>query len=141
MTDRTSRDKSVGDIRRISVRSVMSPAVAVDGACHLSVAFDTFIRTGLRHLAVVDGDGRSSGILSYEVVSAAWMEPLSRRASQVHEIVTDQETSVSPDTSVQQVARLMTEARLDALPVVQDGGLLVGVVTRSDLVRLMAGLP
>lgn len=140
MTDETTANPPPVDVRRIPVRSVMSSTVvAVRSACHLSVAVDTFLRTGLRHLVVVDAEGRSGGILSYDGVAAAWLDPASRRASRVHEIVTDPDTTADPDASVQQVARLMVNARLDALPVVQRDGRLVGVVTRSDLVRLLAG--
>ena len=118
------------DLRRIAVRSVMSSTV---------VAVDTFLRTGLRHLVVVDAEGRSGGIVSYDGVAAAWLDPDSRRASQVYELVTDPDTTADPDASVQQVARLMVNARLDAVPVVERDGRLVGIVTRSDLVRLLAG--
>ena len=128
------------DLRRIAVRSVMSSTVvAVRSVCHLSVAVDTFLRTGLRHLVVVDAEGRSGGIVSYDGVAAAWLDPDSRRASQVYELVTDPDTTADPDASVQQVARLMVNARLDAVPVVERDGRLVGIVTRSDLVRLLAG--
>ena len=45
------------------------------------------------------------------------------------------------DTTVQQVARLMWDTGLDAVPVVQPDNRLIGVVTRTDLVGLLAGCP
>jgi CBS domain-containing protein len=44
---------------------------------------------------------------------------------------------VGPDDDIERAATLMMEKRIHALPVV-GGGKLVGIVTRSDLVRLMA---
>jgi len=102
---------------------------------------DTFVRTGLRHLVVVDATGRSAGILSQESVTTAWLAPATRRVSRVHELVSHPDTSVRADTTVQEVARLMRDCRLDAVPVVGHDGRLIGVVTRTDLVRLLAGRP
>ena len=42
--------------------------------------------------------------------------------------------TVGPDTDVEAVLRLMREHELPGLPVVDDGGRLVGIVTESDLV-------
>lgn len=43
--------------------------------------------------------------------------------------------SVSPDDSIEQLQRVMTEHTLGQLPVVQDGN-IVGIVTRTDLLKL-----
>jgi CBS domain-containing protein len=45
--------------------------------------------------------------------------------------------TVGPDDTVQDVATLMYDKRLNALPVVDDDNALVGIVTRADIVRLM----
>jgi CBS domain-containing protein len=45
--------------------------------------------------------------------------------------------TVGPDDTVQDVASLMYDKRLNALPVVDDDNALVGIVTRADIVRLM----
>jgi CBS domain-containing protein len=42
--------------------------------------------------------------------------------------------TIAPSRSVQDAAAIMTERRINRLPVVEDGG-LVGIVTRADLVR------
>jgi len=128
------------DVRLTPVRAVMSSTVvAVRSGCHLSVAVDTFVRTGLRHLVVVDEEGRSSGILSHEHVTAAWLDARSHPAPRVQDIATDPGTYVDGDATVQQVARLMRDTGLDAVPVVRRDGRLGGVLTRTDLVRLLAG--
>jgi len=128
------------DVRLTPVRAVMSTTVvAVQGGCHLSVAVDTFVRTGLRHLVVVDAEGRSGGVLSHEHVTAAWLDTRSHTAPRVEDVATDPETYVTADATVQQAARLMRDTGVDAVPVVRRDGRLIGVLTRTDLVRLLAG--
>jgi Mg/Co/Ni transporter MgtE len=90
---------------------------------------------------VVDREGCSVGILSQERASTAWLDPVARHASCVREIMGDPGTKVHADTTVQQVARLMWDTGLDAVPVVQPDDRLIGVVTRTDLVGLLAGRP
>ena len=87
MTESPAPETTTPDLRRTPVRLVMSSTVvAVLGGSRLSEAVDIFVRTGLRHLVVVDATGRSAGILSQESVTTAWLAPGSRRVSRVHEI-------------------------------------------------------
>ena len=56
----------------------------------------------------------------------------------VFEVMTLDAITVRESADVAEVAELMTSMRLKSLPVVDDDGHLVGVVSRSDLVRLRA---
>ena len=142
MTETPAPEATAPGLRRTPVRVVMSSTVvAVLGGSRLSDAVDTFVRTGLRHLVVVDAEGRSAGILSQERVTSAWLAPAPRRVSWVHEMVSHPDISVHGDTTVQEVAGLMRDSGLDAVPVVAPDRRLIGVVTRTDLVRLLAEGP
>jgi CBS domain-containing protein len=57
--------------------------------------------------------------------------------SQVKEIMSREVTVISPDASVRDAATLMTDRKINRLPVVVDGK-LVGIVTRHDIVRAIA---
>src|SRR3712207_9248580 len=48
------------------------------------------------------------------------------------EAMTPAPVTVSPDTSVGRAAQLMIEHKIDSLPVLDAGGSLVGLVTRSE---------
>ena len=52
-----------------------------------------------------------------------------------HEIMTRDVVTVSPSTSVRDVAALMTEKRISGVPVVSDDGTVVGIISESDLMR------
>jgi CBS domain-containing protein len=47
-------------------------------------------------------------------------------------------TSVRPGMGLSQVARLMLERKYGCLPVCEDDGTLVGIVTEADFVRFAA---
>jgi CBS domain-containing protein len=52
-----------------------------------------------------------------------------------HEIMSEPPVTVNPDASIEELAELMVERRMNPIPVVEDGR-LVGIVSRSDIIRL-----
>lgn len=50
------------------------------------------------------------------------------------ELMTTDVVTVAPGTSVKDAARLMDEKRIGCLPVLDDAGAMVGIVTESDLI-------
>lgn len=60
--------------------------------------------------------------------------------AQVKDIMTAQVVTVTPQTGIGQAARLMLEKRFNALPVVDDQGGLVGIISQSDLIALQRDL-
>jgi CBS domain-containing protein len=55
-------------------------------------------------------------------------------AGLVRQVMTADPVTVTPDASVEDVVRLMRDHELPGLPVVDDDGALLGIVTESDLV-------
>jgi CBS domain-containing protein len=58
----------------------------------------------------------------------------------VKDIMTAEVVTVTPGTAVTQAARLMLELGFNALPVVDDHGGLVGIISQSDLIGLQKDL-
>ncbi len=53
----------------------------------------------------------------------------------VHEFMTTPALTVTPQTPIRQAGELLLERNVTALPVLTDNGTLVGIVSRSDLLR------
>jgi CBS domain-containing protein len=53
----------------------------------------------------------------------------------VSEVMTREIVGATPDMNVEDAARLMVQHRLSGLPVLVDGGVLVGIITEGDLLR------
>jgi CBS domain-containing protein len=85
---------------------------------------------GIRHLPVVR-ERKLVGILTHRDVlrSGQWGKPAAR-ALPVAEVMTR--------TGLAQAARLMLERKYGCLPVCEDDGTLVGIVTEADFVRFAA---
>src|ERR687894_692129 len=125
----------------------------------------TLRRHELPGLPVVDGEGRVVGMITEADLvlpdddgdlhiphyinlfgGTIFLEPLSRFeqrlrkafASNAADMMTSDPDTVSPDTTVQEAARIIHESGHNRLPVVEDGR-LVGVVTRVDVLGALAG--
>lgn len=53
------------------------------------------------------------------------------------EIMSEPAVTISPDATIEELAEVMIDRRMNPVPVVQNGR-LVGIVSRSDIIRLMA---
>ncbi|HVP92126.1 MAG TPA: CBS domain-containing protein, partial [Acidobacteriota bacterium] len=86
-------------------------------------------------IVVIDSAKRPVGIVTERDILRKVVEPrLPVDIVRALEIMSSPLISVSPDLSVEQAAKLMSDKRIKKLPVVE-GNKLVGIVTSMDLVR------
>jgi CBS domain-containing protein len=127
--------------RDIMTRSVLSvqPSVPVAKAAAM------LAKRGFTALPVTDDSGELIGIVTeadlianrFPASAQAAATAVNRPAATVGEVMTTPVVGVSHDTDVSIVAREMLTEKRRALPIV-DGNVLVGVITRRDIVRALA---
>lgn len=59
----------------------------------------------------------------------------------VRDVMTSSVVTVTPDTTLQEVARLLTERRVSGVPVVRPDGTCIGVISEADLIVKERGRP
>lgn len=127
------------------VRDWMTPnPITVRAGTNLGEARAVMERDDIRRVLVADGDGALVGVVSWGDVMEAWpspftmLEPTEVREQMarvmVDEIMSTDVISVDPETSISEVANLMFEYQVGAVPVV-DEGRVVGILTHSDILR------
>jgi CBS domain-containing membrane protein len=103
----------------------------------------------IRHVLVVDEEGALVGLVSQRdlirsVSSTADGLPLSScadlfEAIRAEDIMTQQVETVEADDDLSVAARVMLENKYGCLPVFE-GGILAGIITEADFLRLLAEL-
>lgn len=92
-------------------------------------------RKQIHHLVVLR-DEEIVGILSDRDLGGPEAETLPDDL-QVHKVMSAAVVTARPDTTVKDAANLMQGRSINCLPVITDTGKLVGIVTSSDLDRLV----
>ncbi len=104
----------------------------------------------LRHLPVVDAQKKLVGIITYRDLfrhylgphnGQSWIEHQVQKARvKVREIMHQKVESISPDAPLLDAARTIRTTTFGCLPVIDDAGALVGIITEADFVRLADAL-
>jgi len=102
-------------------------------------------RMHFRHLPVVDAGGRLVGLLSHGDLLHAASSPLSDKEAERNALILQQPVrsimqrevlTVQPGDSLIQAGKLLWESRIGCLPVVDSEGALLGMLTKSDFIRI-----
>lgn len=102
-----------------------------------------------RHMPVVD-EGKLVGVVTHRDLlraSASVFDPGQAQKTAairaqffVADLMTRNPITVQPTTPIGQAAKLMNDHKIGCLPVTDDHGTLVGIVTSADMVSLVAKL-
>ena len=118
--------------------AMSAPALTIAPSATLWDAWRLMMTTGLRHLVVAEV-GHVVGVLDDRAVFAQWpMGPLALRRNRVIDVMAPRTRCVSGDAALRDVALVMVEDSVDAVPVVDDDGAVLGIVTATDITRAAA---
>ncbi|WP_297066383.1 IMP dehydrogenase [Thermococcus sp.] len=123
ISEQVEQVKKVKQAERFIVEDVISisPEETVDYALFLME------KNGIDGLPVVE-DGRVIGVISKKDIAV-------KQGKLVREVMTGEPITVSESVTAEEALNLMFEHRIDRLPVVDDDGKLVGIITMSDLAK------
>ena len=121
------------------VRDYMNrPVVSVGRDTEFHVAFDIMRHRKIHHLPVVEA-GRVVGIVAERdlLLAAANFGPA---LVPVEEIMRAPVACISPGASLRSAARMLVVKHIGSLPVVNARKELVGIITETDVFKVMAGM-
>lgn len=116
-------------------RDVMTkPVIAIGAEATIADAESTMTKYQINVLPVVDGRERYLGLLSRETVQRALFHKLGRTA--IADLKQEDAYSAAPGTPFREIERHMIEGNQRFVPILEKGK-VVGVVTRTDLLRTL----
>ncbi|NUQ36891.1 MAG: magnesium transporter [Caldilineales bacterium] len=122
-------DESAGGLMTteyLALRRRMTAAEAIEAIRRWHPSEET-----IYYLFVVDQFGRLSGVLNLRRLIVA------NPAARIMEIMEPEAISVAADVDQEEAARIMTRYDLLALPVVDENGILLGVITFDDVIDVL----
>ena len=123
-----------------------SPAQVIEVKTSVGDAYNLMMQKNIRRLPVVE-DGRLVGIVTLGDLREARPSPATSLSIYeltylltkltVDQVMTHVPYTVTPATQIQQAARIMLERKVSGLPVVDDNDNIVGVITETDIFRML----
>ena len=107
----------------------------------LAAARHMMLRHGIRRLVVIDDEERPIGILTATDIAEALLGRYQARPLDsilVREVMTRDVVTIEPTKSIKTAAKLMLKHNIGGLPVVDATGRLIGIITKTDLLRAFA---
>lgn len=92
-----------------------------------------------RHLPVVDSHDRVVGVVARVDLVEAAGRPGNPRLVPVYDVMHRPPITTTPDSSIEDAVRTMRDKRIHSLPVIDDDGQLLGIVTDTDLLGALSG--
>lgn len=118
-------------------RIMVSPVHSVTPSTPISSTWKRMDSLEINHLVVMEEDQRPLGLIHKTDLIAAGTDSI----SPVRSLCTKKLTAATPETMVQDVAMNFIENDINAVPVVDDQDQVVGIVCRTDLLRLLVSGP
>ena len=127
-------------------RSMTRQVITVAPGDGIFKAQELMAENRIRHLPVIAPDGRLIGIvtdrdirsaLPYKFFKASPSEEEKKKFSElkIKDIMTQNPITISPTYTLQDALLMIQDARVGALPVVDENGILSGIISVRDLLR------
>lgn len=123
-----------------------SPVISLRPDTTITQAWNLFRERRFRHIPVVSADMKIYGIISdrdllrYAATSGN-VPPYSENAPEattpISSMIKTRVIASSRDTEIREIAKILFEQRVGAMPVIDKSGALEGIITRSDILRTL----
>lgn len=134
--------------QRVPVSQIMSKSViAVNPTKKLSEVNALFKEYNIRHIPVTDGSKLTGVISKADMGKLIYMDPNQEIAEEMMNSLYDSHAltdvmvknpiTVNADTHIKDVAEILANQSFHSLPVVEENGELVGIVTTTDLLNYL----
>ncbi|MDZ4724881.1 MAG: CBS domain-containing protein [Leptospira sp.] len=118
-----------------------SPVFTISEDQNIEEAKILFMEKRFRHIPILDKNQKLVGVLSDRDL----LKTISFSGTIIHttvkEIMAKKILTGSLQTEIRYAAKVMLDEKVGSLPIVDDNGKILGIITRTDLIRAMVKFP
>lgn len=137
----TYQDNTEGSRKLVSFADeIMShPVITISDKVSCDEAWQTFQRHKFHHFPIVNKDGHLIGIVSDRdmLAHAAIHKAENEVDSPINTLMSKSVVTASPKTNIREICQVMFSQYLGAMPITNESGDLLGIITRSDILKTM----
>jgi len=106
-------------------------------------AYDLFQRHDFQMIPAIGQTHQLAGMISRRDIYKAMLDP-AKHSKTLHQfLIEKQQAVVSAEavTDIRRIATILTEQKTDAIPIVEESGAVVGIVSRTDILNCLTKDP
>ncbi|MDD2641188.1 MAG: CBS domain-containing protein [Arcobacteraceae bacterium] len=128
------------------VKDIMSKEViTIDVNARLEEAYALLKEEGIGQIPITSYGKKIVGLLSQKFILKLIMEDLENHESVLNKKVEDlflpDMITTDPISDIRRVAKVMVDFKLEAIPVVDEEDILLGIISKTDLIKAISQLP
>lgn len=122
-----------------------SPVMSIAPGMSAADAWKSFEASGVRHMPVLSAEGTIIGIVSDRdllkqlIITNGNKEDA--RETVIRDIMATRVIVTGPTTDIRRIAKAMMDHHIGTMPIVDDDGLPIGIITRSDILHAIINHP
>lgn len=118
------------------------PVVSLSQDATLKEAWELISRRRFRHVPIINKEGKLVGIISDRTLlnETSQFNPNAAQGDRVKivkDIMVTKVLTARPETDIGYIAKVFIEEKVGGMPIVDHQGLVVGMLTRSDILRTL----
>ena len=128
------------------VKDIMTKEVVwIEDTLNISQAYDKLRDTKINQIPVLDDNKNIAGLINKKMILNLIMDDVTEVRLTLNKKLKDlyfsEVLTTDPITDIRRVAKVMIEFKLDAIPVVDTNENLVGIVSKSDIIKAVSKIP
>ncbi|MDG1751571.1 MAG: CBS domain-containing protein [Thalassotalea sp.] len=134
------------EIIRHAFQIMSSPVHAINSEDRINVAIKTFKQYPFTEFPLIDGKRRLVGSLSRENIYEHIIQHdlLQKGETKIKEVFLNNDSKIytaEPVTDIRRISALLVEENLHAIPILENNGAIIGIVTRTDIIKAVITEP
>lgn len=121
-------------LSQVTVRDIQTDVPVISRDAPIETASEMMIKSEFTHLPVASEEGKLVGIITAWDIARA----VAKGLNSLDEIMTEEVITAAPNESINSVTRKMKDYNISALPVTDEGGKILGIIT-SDIISQLVG--
>ncbi len=134
-----TEEEEISETLHFAKELMTSPVTCLRLGDSFAVAKSIFLEKRFRHLPIVNADQKVMGIVSDRDFWKA--EVQTNKPELIFELGKKKVLVANPEAELHFIAKTLLDAKIGCLPVVNDHSTLVGIITRSDILRALVKFP
>ena len=117
----------------------------IDNTLTIKEAYDKLKDIKVNQIPVLGFGKKIMGMINKKMILNLIMDDISNITNilnrKIEDLYLDEVITTDPVTDIRRVAKVMIDFRLDAIPVVNEEDILVGIVSKTDIIKAVSYIP